>query len=63
MNALLASRNWAIALVIALMLSTSYMLDGALGPDDIATEQAISTELMALESTTVQTAQAEQVRP
>jgi hypothetical protein len=63
MNALLASKNWAIALVIALMLSTSYLLDGALGPDDIATEQAVATEVMALESTTVQTAQAQVVQP
>jgi hypothetical protein len=44
MNALLASKNWAIALVIALMLSTSYLLD-ELGPNDMATEQAIALDV------------------
>jgi hypothetical protein len=49
-NALLASKNWAIALVIALMLSTSYMLDG---PDDIQTDAAVAADV----ADAVQTAQ------
>lgn len=51
MNALLASRNWAAALVIALLLSTSYMLDG---PDDIATEQLVADEVAAVQTAQVQ---------
>ena len=51
MNYLLDPKNWATALVIALLLSTSYLLDG---PDDIATEQLVADEVAAVQTAQVQ---------
>jgi hypothetical protein len=49
--------NWASALLIALLLSTSYLLDG---PDDIATEATVALEVADAQAQAIQTAQ---VRP
>lgn len=46
--------NWAIAALVALLLSTSHLLDG---PDDIAAAQAVADDLTDAQST-VQVAQA-----
>jgi hypothetical protein len=40
--------NWLLALLIAMGLSTSYLLDG---PDDIATAQAVADDLKAATQT------------
>jgi hypothetical protein len=41
--------NWLLALLIAMGLSTSYLLDG---PDDITTAQAVADDLKAAQSGT-----------
>lgn len=39
--------QWAIAALVALLLSTSYLLDG---PDDIATAQAVADDLASAQA-------------
>ena len=46
--------NWALALALAALLCTSYLLDG---PDDIQTERAIAADLADAQ------AQANKVQP
>ena len=57
MNALLVSSNWLAALVITLLVSAAHYLDGDLGPDDIATEQAVAADLQVATTQAQTTAQ------
>ena len=49
-----AATTWASAVCIALLLSTSYLLDG---PSDIATEAAVSADVVDAQASATQTAQ------